>query len=114
MTYAEQLQHPLWLAFREKVYAAANYRCEDCGRMRAEVLLEAHHCFYITGKLAWEYELDLMICVCGDCHEFRQEREQGQQIIFARAMRRMRPKELDNSFWTFLDDTMPKPWKDAL
>jgi 5-methylcytosine-specific restriction endonuclease McrA len=113
MTYAEQLKHPLWLAKRQWIIQEANYRCEDCGQPESQGGLEVHHCFYITGQMAWVYERDLLIALCPKCHDFRQKREQGQQIIFARVMRQMTPLELDDAFWTFLAHTAPMPWREA-
>ena len=103
MTYTEQLQDPRWKARALEIKEAADWRCEDCYRHAKDLEspLEVHHCFYVTWMMLWDYPNELLICVCRECHEFRQQREQAAHIQFAKAMRQMRPAQLDDACWSF-------------
>lgn len=66
MSYSEQLRHPNWQRKRLEVMEAANFNCEDCGD--ANTTLNVHHQRYVKGRLAWEYEIDELQCLCQPCH----------------------------------------------
>lgn len=111
MTYSEKLKDPRWKARRLTIIQLANYRCEDCGEPRKEdSWFEVHHCFYAVGRDPWDYGSDLLICLCPECHEFRQGREQAAQIVFSQFMRKMPRRQLENAVWEFLLTTIPTPW----
>ena len=69
MKYTEQLNDPLWHAKRCEVLIAANFVCQKCGA--TEGTLEVHHPKYIAGRMAWEYEVDELECLCDHCHELQ-------------------------------------------
>lgn len=66
LTYKEQLQQPAWFAMRKDVYKRANDRCQLCGK--ENVRLNAHHSYYLRGKMAWEYPIESLIALCDACH----------------------------------------------
>lgn len=80
----------------------ASFACEDCGRKDRQ--LEIHHCFYVRGWLLWEYESDLMMCVCGDCHEIRQKLEDAIHVALAKIMRHLKPGQLEKEAWNIVQE----------
>jgi hypothetical protein len=63
--YKAQLAHPLWKKRRLEIIKKSDNKCNRCGN---EEHLQVHHKKYDRSKLAWEYEDDLLECVCGGCH----------------------------------------------
>lgn len=64
--YSEQLKDKRWYAFREFVFVVRGKRCEKCG---GKDCLQVHHLQYKRGRLAWEYTVNDVMVVCGDCHK---------------------------------------------
>lgn len=67
MNYQQQLQHPKWKEKREEVMQLANYKCEMCQDEERKDL-QVHHGVYLKGKMAWEYDNEVLYCLCSDCH----------------------------------------------
>ena len=65
ISYSEQLKHDLWKEKRSSVLMERGSKCEKCGDTNH---LQVHHKKYIKDRLAWEYENDLLECLCGSCH----------------------------------------------
>ena len=65
--YSEALKHPLWQRKRLEVLESAGFRCERC--WSDDRTLHAHHKIYIKGRKPWEYERELLECLCELCHE---------------------------------------------
>src|SRR2546426_945440 len=102
MMYIEKLRDPRWQRKRLEVLQANGWRCEDCGA--GDKTLEVHHCFYIRQLEPWDYGLDLLMCLCRECHEFRQGREQAAHIILGKAMRIVPIEKLETAVWDALHD----------
>lgn len=66
--YQELLKHPNWQKKRLQILERDNFTCQDC--CDTEKTLHVHHKIYINGKSPWEYENDLLITLCEDCHEY--------------------------------------------
>lgn len=66
MSYADDLKHPLWQRCRLRVLETAGWRCSRCGDDDRQ--LHAHHKAYIRGRRPWEYPLDMLECLCDECH----------------------------------------------
>lgn len=98
--YSELLRDPRWQKKRLYVMSAANFRCEDCGD--ATQTLEIHHCAYIKGREPWEYEGDLLMCLCEHCHEKRQKIEGAARISLARFLRCCKQNELEHATWEII------------
>lgn len=68
--YHEQLKMPEWLAKRDIILKRDNFQCTKC---KKGYNLQVHHVKYrkLNGVrlLAWEYNNDELITVCGSCHE---------------------------------------------
>lgn len=67
MTYEEQLRDPRWLKVREEVLKY-DKECRYCG---SKDNLQVHHIKYISGKMAWEHPLSLLVTLCRRCHEMQ-------------------------------------------
>lgn len=65
-TYAEKLKDPRWQKKRLEVMERDQFMCRKC-RARDKTL-NVHHLAYKKGKNPWEYEDDLLLTVCEDCH----------------------------------------------
>lgn len=83
MNYAEERKDPRWQRRRSEIYDRANWRCEYCGR--ADKQLQVHHVHYINGRKPWEYEDNLLLCLCDPCHEEKTESE--KEMIYALKVR---------------------------
>lgn len=67
MTYAEQLQHPLWQKKRLHIFERDKFTCTYCGD--TDTQLHVHHKEYENGKKAWEVPDELLITLCKHCHD---------------------------------------------
>jgi len=65
-TYSEKLKNPLWQKKRLSVLKYANWRCQICGSKEKE--LHVHHSYYEKNKEPWEYDKNVMIAICDECH----------------------------------------------
>ncbi len=80
MKYADQLQTPQWLVFRQEVLGVRGGECEDCHN--AEAPFNIHHCHYDFEKKAWEYSYEDVRVLCRVCHERLHERERQFRWVF--------------------------------
>lgn len=101
MKYRDKLLDPRWQKRKSEVQIAHNFTCEDCGS--TSKTLHVHHCFYIKGREPWEYEDDLLMLLCEDCHPRRQDLEQQAHIQLALEIRHRSPDEIENLVWGQID-----------
>jgi 5-methylcytosine-specific restriction endonuclease McrA len=66
LSYREQMTHPLWIKKRNEILQRDGYACRICGSILHK--LEVHHLCYFPDLLAWEYDDELIITVCGKHH----------------------------------------------
>ena len=66
MSYSEDLKNPKWQKKRLEILNLHNFTCEQCGAQ--EKTLHVHHSRYIKGRKVWEYDNDVLMCLCEDCH----------------------------------------------
>lgn len=64
--YNLQLEHPLWRIRRDEIVNKYNGKCNSCKSSKS---LNVHHKKYIQDRLAWEYEDDILECLCSTCHK---------------------------------------------
>ena len=102
MNYSEKLKDPRWQKRRLDVLCAANWACEDCGRRDLE--LHVHHCAYIRAMQPWEYGLELLMCVCGPCHTFRQQHEDGLRVALGKVTRFLSKNNLEAEAWKIIHE----------
>lgn len=67
-SYSDKLKDPKWQRKRLVIYGRDNFTCQLCNDDKTE--LAAHHKLYINGLDPWEYEDDLIVTVCKDCHNY--------------------------------------------
>lgn len=72
ISYKDQLNHEFWKDKRNHIISIRGSKCERCG---SKDFLQVHHKRYIKGRLAWEYEDNLLECLCGNCHKKHHEQE---------------------------------------
>jgi hypothetical protein len=101
--YLAQLKSPEWKRRSAEIKAAANNKCEDCGAIWD---LQVHHCQYVRGWSAADHGADLLICVCGGCHEFRQSRERAIHLAIARILRFVPPVKMERIAWRLISDSL--------
>lgn len=63
-----------------------------------------HHTAYITGRKAWDYPGELLMCICSECHPIRQSREDAFRVAIGRITRFMKPEHLEEEVWRILDE----------
>lgn len=67
MTYSEKLKSPKWQRKRLEILNRDNFTCKSCGD--SENMLSVHHKRYFPNTEPWEYEDDLLVTLCQDCHD---------------------------------------------
>ena len=67
--YAEYLESDRWKALRAKVRRRARGWCERC---KVGERADVHHTSY--GRVGTDWEIDDLIAVCRECHEFLHDR----------------------------------------
>ena len=102
MTYSEKLKDPRWQRLRLKILEAANWRCQDCEDKRSP--LEVHHTAYLTGRQPWEYNSDLLMCLCANCHERRQGFEDAFRLSLGKICSCLPIAQLEDEVWRILKD----------
>jgi len=106
LEYQEKRKDPRWQKKRLEILQSNNWRCEDCGR--GDQQLEIHHCYYIKGFEPWDYDIELLMCLCSDCHESRQQREQAIHVNLAKAMRCFTADEIETASWDIINAMIVK------
>lgn len=101
MSYWDQLRDPRWQKKSAEVKQAAGWRCEDCGAKDKQ--LSAHHSAYISGTPVWQYDGSLLMCLCDDCHKWRQSCEDAFRVHLGHITRFLTPTELEQEVWEILD-----------
>lgn len=59
-----------WQKLRLKIMERDNFTCRSCGKSEG-VTLNVHHAYYEAGKAPWEYDNDVLITYCEECHAKR-------------------------------------------
>jgi len=68
MSYSEQLQTEEWKMFRLYVIIVKGFKCELCDDTNFKHF-QVHHKVYKQSLMAWEYELNDMMVLCGFHHK---------------------------------------------
>lgn len=66
LTYNEQLLTNEWQVKRKEALEFDKHTCQIC--FHKDKPLEVHHKRYISGKMAWEYNVRDLITLCHNCH----------------------------------------------
>jgi hypothetical protein len=70
-SYYELLRRPEWQRKRLKIMERENFTCQECGAK--DKTLNVHHRYYRKGAMPWDYEDEVLQCLCEACHEARHE-----------------------------------------
>jgi hypothetical protein len=66
-SYSEKLLDPRWQRKRLEIFNRDNWQCKRCDTTHKT--LHVHHKKYESGREPWEYENELLVTLCADCHE---------------------------------------------
>ena len=108
MKYTDKLRNPKWQRKRLQIFSLAGFRCEDCGREDME--LHVHHCDYVPNVEPWQYDRELLMCLCYACHEKRQKIENSIRVDVGKIARMMKPDELETVMWDVCE-VMANRWR---
>lgn len=64
--YGDSLKDPRWQKKRLEILNRDDWTCQICGAK--DKMLHVHHISYFRGRKPWEYDNDLLITLCEDCH----------------------------------------------
>lgn len=67
MSYAEKLKDPRWQKARMKILERDKFTCQLCEAKDKE--LQVHHRIYHRGVDPWNYDSNLLVTLCVECHE---------------------------------------------
>jgi len=70
-SYSEKLKDPRWQKKRLEILNRDNWCCQKC--YDAENTLHVHHMRYIAGRDPWDYDSNLLVTLCAECHEHEKE-----------------------------------------
>ena len=65
--YSDELKSPLWQRKKTEIQIRDNFKCCLCGR--DDIQIHVHHLAYLKGLKAWEYDNEMLVCLCELCHE---------------------------------------------
>ena len=83
LTYTEQLASPHWQRKRLEILNERGFQCEEC--FSEDKQLHVHHRQYIRGRMAWEYDNDMLGVLCKDCHAAEHEVDAAITDLVAQA-----------------------------
>lgn len=66
-TYSDKLKDPRWQRKRLEVFERDQFTCQYCESTTKT--LNVHHIEYQQGCQPLEYELDMLVTLCEECHE---------------------------------------------
>jgi len=82
-SFAAQYKTEEWRNFSREVKSARGKFCQSCRRQ--DVILHAHHSFYVPGRKLWEYEQQDMVVLCEGCHrELHAELQKFRKFVFTK------------------------------
>jgi hypothetical protein len=67
MTYSEKLRDPRWQRKRLEIMNRDDFRCQAC--RSKDKTLNVHHRLYQKGNDPWDYENEMLVTLCEDCHK---------------------------------------------
>ena len=101
MSYQEQLKSPKWQKKRLQILEIHNFTCEKCNA--TEKTLHVHHARYIKGRKVWEYDNDVLMCLCEDCHKAEHEpKEQPNEFQYIKNFLEYPDEEFALMFKSFI------------
>lgn len=68
LSYSDQLKDPRWQKKRLYILQRDEFACKTCGDNTST--LHIHHKLYENSKNVWDYDNDLLITLCENCHKY--------------------------------------------
>jgi hypothetical protein len=87
--FLAKYRDPRWQRLRLKVMEEAGFQCQAC--YDETETLNVHHKLYRKDANPWDYELEELICLCHNCHQYIHEQKNRLNTAIA------------NSDWNLLD-----------
>jgi len=84
-SYLEKYKDPRWQKKRLEILERDKWSCKRCTRLDAP--LHVHHRIYISGKDPWDYENNLLVTLCEDCHEYETETRKAYENDLLKVLR---------------------------
>lgn len=82
-TYSEKLKDPRWQRKRLEIMERDQFKCRHC--RSTEKTLNVHHKVYRKGKMPWDYEDDVFVTLCEDCHKVAEEQKERVLLMMGRS-----------------------------
>ena len=71
-SYSSMLRDARWQRKRLEIMERDDFKCRACGRdENAGITFNVHHAYYEKGKKPWEYDSDMLVTLCSECHASR-------------------------------------------
>lgn len=80
--YSERLKDPRWQRKRLEIMQRSDFKCEHCGSSIST--LNVHHGYYRRGAMPWEYDNDVLHCLCENCHDAIERLKEAAHRAIAR------------------------------
>src|SRR5690606_5076304 len=79
MNFSEQIKHPKWQEKRLRILERDDFKCQGCTEEKRNEndQLHVHHLRYFKDSLYWDYDDDLLITYCNNCHNHWQSLNKG-------------------------------------
>lgn len=82
--WSSQCRDVRWQKKRLEIMERDEFTCQSCGKNK-NVTLNVHHIYYEKGLKPWEYESDLLITWCENCHKIRHQQQKEALIMFSKS-----------------------------
>ncbi len=73
-----------WQKKRLRIMERDKFSCRSCGTEEEGITLNVHHIYYEKGKAPWEYDDELLVTWCDDCHKARHKMQKEILVDLAR------------------------------
>lgn len=67
--YYQKLKDPRWQKKRLQIMERDNFTCQSGGCGSTTDTLNVHHKFYESGKDPWDYDGNVLVTLCENCHK---------------------------------------------
>lgn len=67
IAYEKKLLDVRWQKKRLDVFNRDKFACKCCGNNQGS--MHIHHLEYLGNTEPWDYPLDMLICLCSNCHQ---------------------------------------------
>ena len=82
-TYSDKLKDPRWQRKRLEILERDQFKCRHC--RSAEKTLHVHHRIYRKGKMPWDYEDQVFVSLCEECHTEAEKTKEELLLLIGRS-----------------------------